>query len=403
MRVLGIVKNDLKVFFGDWKAAALLIGLPFVFICLFLAALSPFLNHNRFVEQFGAAIVDKENSVESRMLISQFVNSEATAKLMKVSVMDEASAMKELDENKLAAVVIIPEGFTYSVSIGENKPFIVIGNKSKPLLSAQVRNYMQGAANLVSAAQSGVMTAFRYYEKIRSSDEFYDKKYADSIVYFSLKAMGRYNVFSERQISDIPDVTPAEYFTACLLAVFLMFAGLPGMKSLVNEKSLGITGRLTVSPVRGWQIITAKFITAFLLGIAQLLLIIILTSVIFKAYWGGPVWQILLMFAAVIFSSAAWAVFVAAIAPTPASADIIGNLGILIMAVVGGSIYPLTSMPDIVKRLSDFTVNKWAVQGFLVVFSGDRALSVLPFAGTLLMIGCIFILLSIPLFKLARS
>lgn len=104
MRILVIIKNDMKLFFLDWKAVILFFGLPFAFVSLFVLSLSPLLEGNRFIDSFNIAIVDKENSLESRMLINQFlsqgetngISSEDSGNLVNFIKTDEDTALKML-------------------------------------------------------------------------------------------------------------------------------------------------------------------------------------------------------------------------------------------------------------------------------------------------------------------
>jgi ABC-2 type transport system permease protein len=95
-------------------------------------------------------------------------------------------------------------------------------------------------------------------------------------------------------------------------------------------------------------------------------------------------------------------VFTASISPTPASADIIGNLGILLMAVLGGSIYPLTSMPESIRRISVLTINRWAMEGFMVLFSGSSVTDTGTHAMVLALMALILFAVSAFMIRFAR-
>jgi ABC-2 type transport system permease protein len=151
----------------------------------------------------------------------------------------------------------------------------------------------------------------------------------------------------------------------------MMFAGMPGMKMLVTERSEGITQRLAAAPVGMWKVVLSKLLVSVMLLIVQFGIIILITSKIFNNYWGAPIADVLLLFGGIVLAVSAWSVFIASLSKSPASADIIGNLGILLMAVIGGSIYPLSSMPGFVRGISVLTINRWAMDGFMVLFSGN--------------------------------
>lgn len=396
---LTILKNDIKLFFRDWKAVALVIAMPFLFICLFVYALSPYLNKSSLMEPFAVALVDNEDTVQTRVLTKQLDEIQVFREVLRV---DEAEAKALIRQNRVGAAVIIPAGFSDSVLSGENKPVTVIGNRAMPLQAFVVKNLIQSAANLVSAGQSAINTIYHYNEKAGLKGKELEKEFNDSTMKIFLEALSRNEIFSQLEASSNFDLTPMEYFTAALMVIFLMFAGMPGMKMLVTERSMGITRRISASPVKMWQVVLSKFLVSLILSVIQFAVIIALTSIIFKNYWGSPVKNILMLFGGIIFAVSAWSVFVSAVSKTPASADIIGNLGILLMAIIGGSIYPLSSMPGFVKSLSKLTINRWAMDGFMVIFSGNDALSVANYVYPLLLIGGVLLFLSVPLMRLRR-
>lgn len=391
MVLLTLLKNDIKLFFRDWKAVVLLLAMPFLFICLFAYALSPYLNKTSFIEPFDVALVDQENTTQTRILANQLEEVGIFKEVKKVS---EDEAKKLILANEVAAAIIIPPAFSESVVVGENKPVTVIGNKAMPLQAFVVKNLVQSAANLVSAGQSAINSVYYFNQKAGVKGPELERQFNESTMKFFLEALARNEIFSELEASPIYALTPVEYFTAGLMVIFLMFAGMPGMKMLVNERNLGITRRLSTTTVKAWQMVLSKFLVSAMLALLQFATVIILTTAVFKSYWGAPVKNILLLFAGIVFAISSWTVFVSVVAKTPAAADVIGNLGILLMAVVGGSIYPLSSMPDFVRSLSTLTINKWAMEGFMILFSGNDALKVTNQVLALLVIGAALLTIS---------
>lgn len=391
--------NDIKLILRDWKACIVLLAVPFLFIAFFAYALSPYLGKSSFIEPFPVALVDRENTVQTRMLARQL---EGVGIFSEVVRTDEPEAKKMLSDGKVASIIIIPKGLTDSVSVGENTPVTVIGSSSKPLQSLVVKNLVKSAASLVSSAQSAIITIYHYNQEAGLKGKALEEQFNASTMKFFVGALSRNEIFSQADTAPQYNLTPVEYFTAALIVIFLMFAGMPGMKMLVTERSTGVTKRLMASPARVWQIILSKLLVSVLLSAIQFGVIIALTSIVFRSYWGAPVKSILLMFAGVIFAVSAWSVFVSAISTSPASADVIGNLGILLMAILGGSIYPLSSMPEFVKAVSRLTITRWGMDGFMVVFSGNDALSVSGYVYPLLAIGLVFFGLAAGVMKLAR-
>lgn len=397
---IALLKNDLKLFFKDWKAVILLVTVPFIFIAFFMYALTPYLDKTSFIDPFAVALVDNEDSVQTRMLVRQFDDISIFSEVLRV---DSGQAAQLISQNRVAATILIPAGFTQSIVEGENEPVTVIGNRSMPLQAYVVKNLMDSAANLVSAGQSAINTIYHFDRQAGVDGQELNEEFNKNAMAFFLEVLSRSDIFSEIEASPVMDLTPAEYFTAALTVIFLMFAGMPAMKMLVTERRMGLTRRIAASPVKMWQIILSKFMVSLLLSLIQFSIIIVLTSKVFGNYWGAPVRNIILVFAGTVFAVAAWSVFVSSISKTPAAADVIGNLGILLSAVVGGSIYPLSSMPGFVRSISKITINRWAMDGFMVLFSGNDALNVNNVVLALFTIGVVLISSAALVLKVRRD
>jgi ABC-2 type transport system permease protein len=394
-----LLKNDIRLILRDWKACVLLLAAPLLFISFFTYALSPYLEKSSFIEPFPIALVDKENTTQTRMLIHQI---EDIGIFSHVIVMDEEDALRYLADKEVGGVIIIPEDFTNSVAIGENRPVTVVGNGVMPLQAYIVKNTAQSAANLVTAAQGAINTIWHYDNEAGLSDSELDARFNEAVMDYMLTALARTAVFESVEAENGSSVTPAEYFTAALIVVFMMFAGMPGMKMLVSERAGGITARLAATPVRMWKVVLSKLLVSIMLLVIQFGIIILMTSRLFNNYWGAPVRDVLILFGAIILAVSAWSVFTASISPTPASADIIGNLGILLMAVLGGSIYPLTSMPESIRRISVLTINRWAMEGFMVLFSGSSVTDTGTHAMVLALMALILFAVSAFMIRFAR-
>ena len=391
-RLAVLFKNDLKLFAGDWKTILILILLPFLSIGFFAYALAPYIQKSSFIEPFDIAVIDNENSAQTRMLINQF---DGIKLFRQVIPMTYEHAVEMINKDELAGAVMIPEDFTSSVANGENKPLTVIGNSRRPLQSYVIRNLMLSAADLVTAGQNAIRSIYYYDEKAGMGKDELNKNFNDSASVVMMQTLARNEIFTDEEgTSGGYPLSSAEYFTAALISIFLMFSGMPAIKLLLTEKNLGLMARLRASPVKIWQVVLSKFLVSAVLSVIQFLSIIIFTLFVFHNYWGAPVRSILMVFGAVLFAVSAWSVFVSAVASTTAAADALGYLGILLMAVIGGCIYPIAGMPGFIKAASGFTISRWSMQGFMTLFSGERTAGVIPGVYQLLAIGGVLLALA---------
>lgn len=394
------MKNDFRLLVHDWKALVMLLLLPFLFIVFFTYALAPYLDKSSFVEPFSIAVADREDSPQTRIVVKQLEDIDIFKEILYTT---EEEAADLIRKGSIAAVLIIPEGFSQSVVHGENRPVTVIGSKAMPLQSFIVKSLLQSAANLVSAGQSSINTIYHYNQLAGVRSAELSEQFTQSTMTIFMEALSRNEIFAESGNSEELDLTPAEYFTAALITVFLLFAGMPAMKMLVTERGFGVSRRLAASPARAWQILLSKFIVSIAVSITQFSVILLLTGAILGNYWGAPAGKILYLLGAVIYAAAAWSILVSAVCRTPSAVDAVGNLGVLLMSVIGGSIYPLSTMPRFIRELSGLTINRWAMDGFMIVFSGNSAASIAGCVWPLLAIGSAMLIMALGLMKLAGA
>ena len=202
------------------------------------------------------------------------------------------------------------------MAIGENRPVTVVGNGVMPLQAYIVKNTAQSAANLVTAAQGAINTIWHYDNKAGLSDSELDARFNEAVMDYMLTALARTAVFESVEAENGSSVTPAEYFTAALIVVFMMFAGMPGMKMLVSERGRRYHSTAccdTGEDVEGVRVKAACFHHAAGDPVWHHNTDDIKT---FSTTTGAPVRDVLILFGAIILAVSAWSVFTASISPT---------------------------------------------------------------------------------------
>ena len=104
-----------------------------------------------------------------------------------------------------------------------------------------------------------------------------------------------------------------------------------------------------------------------------------------------------------VFAVSCWSLFVLVVSRDQRQFEIIRSMGILLMALIGGSIYPIAKMPDKIRVLSTFTINRWIQEGFMKVFSGERYPDVSYEIMCLVMIGAVFAVSSAVIYKIKKA
>jgi ABC-2 type transport system permease protein len=218
---------------------------------------------------------------------------------------------------------------------------------------------------------------------------------------FISEILARKDVFVE-STHEKPEIGPLEFYAASLIAVFIMFSSIPCVKLIAEERKLGILSRIQAAPAHGWQNIGSKLILSVLISMAQFSVIAVFMSFAAKSLYQIPIAPILEVLMSTVVSAAAFSLLIASIAMTPAAADLVSNLSILLMAVAGGSIYPLSALPEICRKISVGTINRWSAEGFMAVLSGGDASLVSGSCLNLLLLAGCYLILALLFFRLGR-
>jgi ABC-2 type transport system permease protein len=104
------------------------------------------------------------------------------------------------------------------------------------------------------------------------------------------------------------------YLAPGMALMFLMFTVSYGGRSILAEKAQGTLPRLLVSPTVSAQILGGKVFGIYLTGVAQMLILIGATTLLFQLKWGDPLGVLVLVLAAV-FGASGWGMFITCACP----------------------------------------------------------------------------------------
>jgi len=85
---------------------------------------------------------------------------------------------------------------------------------------------------------------------------------------------------------------------------------------------------------------------------------------------------------------------VVALVRTEKQAGILSWVLVMVMSVLGGSMFPLEMIPGAIQQFSRFTLNYWAIEGFLdLMVRGRGAAAALPATAVLAGVGLVLLTL----------
>jgi ABC-2 type transport system permease protein len=190
---------------------------------------------------------------------------------------------------------------------------------------------------------------------------------------------------------------PMMSFEAAAVGVmFLLFTASASAGALLDEAESGALDRVLGSRVGMSGLMIGKLIFNILLAFSQLTLMFLWGWAVFKVELFSHIPGFVVMGLSTSFAVAAFGMLLASVCRTRGQLGALSTLLILVMSAIGGSMFPRFLMPEAMQKAGLFTINGWALDGFIKVFWRDLPVTALwQQVSVLLAIGIV-------LFALAR-
>ncbi|MFC9727956.1 ABC transporter permease [Bacillus cereus] len=188
-------------------------------------------------------------------------------------------------------------------------------------------------------------------------------------------------------------VAAMQYYAAAMLVMFLLYNITVGAKSVVTEQRTETLARLFSTPTSSFSILFGKFLGTLLFACIQFGIFIVATHFMFHVEWGGDVSQIVAIGISYAICVSGLSMLIAAFIREEKTADVMGGIGIQILAILGGSMLPIYVFPDTLQTIANIAPNKWALTSFLNIMSGTSWDVLLPVIFSLCSAGIVSVMI----------
>jgi len=402
-KLLLIGIKDLTLVFRDRAALTFMLLAPFLLTIGLGLVTGRFSGGASGLSDIPVIIVNLDDEQLGDALVEVF-SSEELADLMEPTASSDPEAARRLiDEDEAAAVVIIPEGFTRSIIPADGTAFDqnyvetesvkieVYTNPSRPTSSGIVKAIVDEFVSRVEEGRTSGMTSLALLIEsgliapqdieTESNGLFQNVETTESTA-ITLK--------TNQQGAEAVDFDILAYIAPGMALLFLMYTVSYGGRSILAERSQGTLPRLLISPTSNVQVLGGKVLGIFFIGVAQVGILILASSIFFRVDWGDTSGLVVLILATV-FGATGWGMLITALARTPSQVGTIGSAIMLIFGILGGSFIQLDQMPPLVRTLSRITPNAWGLDGFTTLALGGTLSNLLePITALLTMGGILF-------------
>jgi ABC-2 type transport system permease protein len=154
------------------------------------------------------------------------------------------------------------------------------------------------------------------------------------------------------------------------------------------------------TPTSRVAVILGKISGAFLSGILQFVVLVLVSALIFRVDWGSEPVAMGLLVLGTVAAATSLGAFVASFARNNNQANVLGTAITLIFAILGGNFVDYRALPEWLTPLSKATINRWAMEGFVNLTLGGQTLADVALnIGVLFGLAAVFFGLAVVLFN----
>ncbi len=325
--IVPILKKEFREIWRDPYTLGLAIFLPLVL--LFLFAYSFDLD----VKNIPLALVDLDNSAESRAYADMFVNTGKFELKYRPAGPDEAVLL--LDQGKAQVAMLIPAGFSRELAAGGTAEVQTMVDGTFPTSARMVQSYVDGINQV--------------FTKQLLAEHF------DALGVGGGRLLAP-AVMPVPQVRYNPALLSTNFLVPGLIGVILLaFAPLLTALAIVGEKERGSIQQIFISPVRPAAFIIGKLIPYVVLAFVELALVLLAVQYWFEVPMAGNMWLFLLASVPYVIGAVAIGLLVSTITSSQLAAMLLALVLTFMPAFLfSGFMFPIFTMPRLMQFYSYF-------------------------------------------------
>jgi ABC-2 type transport system permease protein len=347
-----ICAKDLKARLRDRSALLIGIVVPFGLALIFNSIFSGISGGS---DVISLGVVNADHGAASQQFISQVLPAVGRSGLIAVHTEPTLTQAKALAaKGTLAAVIVIPAGFSARVQANQPASMEVIGNVDAPVSTEVARSIAESyAADLnrirlsvaiVAAGNGGTLPPAR-------------------VAALAAQAAAATAPVAVTDVSaQTKELNQKSFFAAGMAVFFLFFTVQFGVTSLLEERNDGTLARLLAAPISRASILGGKLLTSFLLGAISMAVLVAATTVLFGARWGNPAGVTVLIVTAIMAATGIMAL-IATVAKNAEQAANWQSVVAVILGLIGGTFFPVSQAPGVLSELTFVAPQAWFLRG----------------------------------------
>jgi ABC-2 type transport system permease protein len=284
---------------------------------------------------------------------------ETSGGLTATSFGDEASLVRAVRLEQVSAGVIVPPGYGTAAVAGRGA---VIQFLTTPFRNDTTLRMVVG--NIVNAQeapiQAGVFSASATGRQVAGQI-----KRAQNAEFAGVQQP---RVVTRSVASAAAMRMGVDYSGPSNLTLFVILTSMTATISLIQSRRTGITARMFAMPVRRIKVLLGEFGGRLAIALFQAAIILLFCSLIFGVRWGDPAGVAVLTGTLCVFG-AALGLLVGFSAKTIGQAIAFGPPVGVVLGMLGGNMWPLSIVGNVMRMIGHATPNAWAMDGYVTLIN----------------------------------
>ena len=368
--LLATVTKDLRRLRRDPLALATSLGIPLVLVTLITLVFGG----GQATPQGRLLVADEDKTLLSQALTAAF-SREPLAKMLVMETTAREEGRRRMDRGDASALLIIPKGFQDAFLQDQPAQLQLVTNPAQEILPKIVEQTLSIVVDGGFYLQRVAAVPLRSFVTTGQTPD--DETIARASVAFSRmgRSLAKYispplidldlHVAAEQQATQ----NIAAIFLPAMIFMGLLFIGNAHALDIWREQAWGTLRRLATTPASLGTLLAGRLISL------ALILVGVALAGVAGMRWAAhvPVASVFLATLWLVLSGTAFyllLVTIAVHASSQRSANVIGNLVVFPLSLLGGSFFPFEMMPDWMARIGRFTPNGWAITQFKTFIAG---------------------------------
>ena len=315
-------------------------------------------------------VVDLDESVYSKMVISYFQGTESFAKFASLKIGTEEELKKMFAAGEVAAYLVLPQGFADGLMMGTDTKIKAIIDSNQTMISVILSNMLDSYDTYITKVQENAFALYELFKVEGLTGEQLRKANFDTSFNLVSKALGREELFETEEVATVPHTPIYEYYTWAIITVLIQYGGILSGAVLLREITSGTYIRLRIVGKSLRNVIAGVVVSSTVIW--SVILLGALKGITHVAKLSFPKEGYAFLFGTIVLASLFFSLL-ASICKQKNAYMLLGNMSVLIMGILGGVVIPISLMPTRFVCYAKGTPSFWMIYEMIQLSNGQKA------------------------------